>query len=69
MNNLTEKFEPIKRICDYPDLLDVTEASQLLGVSTKTMYKLLKTGQISKKKVGRAYRIPKLYITKFFEIN
>lgn len=69
MNNTIEKQTQVKRIDEYPDLLDVTEASQLLGVSTKTVYKLLKSGQIAKKKVGRAYRIPKVYITEFLGMN
>ena len=61
--------ESVRHIGDYPDVLDVTEASMLLGVSTKTVYNLLKSGQIKKKKVGRAYRIPKVYITEFLGIN
>ena len=69
MDNLIEHHESVKRIVDYPDLLDVTEASQLLGVSTKTVYNLLKSGQIKKKKVGRSYRIPKIYIKEFLGIN
>ena len=69
MNTLKEKQKSFKSICDYPDVLDVTETSQLLGVSTKTVYNLLKSGQIKKKKVGRSYRIPKIYITEFLEIK
>ena len=61
--------EPFKKIEDYPDLLKVPEVSLLLGVSKKTVYNLLKSGQIKKKKVGRAYRIPKVYITEFLEIK
>jgi len=69
MNILNENQPPVRNFGDYPDLLDVTETSQLLGVSTKTVYNLLKSGQIKKKKVGRAYRIPKIYITEFLEIK
>ena len=69
MNISKETRASTRKIGDYPDLLDVTEASQLLGVSTKTVYNLLKSGQIKKKKVGRAYRIPRVYITEFLGIN
>ena len=69
MNISNDNQKPVRKIGDYPDLLDVTETSQLLGISTKTVYNLLKSGQIKKKKVGRAYRIPKIYITEFLEIK
>ena len=69
MNISNENQTPAKKIGDYSDLLDVTETSQLLGVSKKTVYNLLKAEQIKKKKVGRAYRIPKVYIKEFLGIN
>ena len=61
--------QSIKRISDYPDILTVQEASELLGVSTKTVYKLLKEGQIEKKAVGRAFRIPKVNVTNYLGIK
>ena len=47
---------------DYPDVLNIEHLSQILGVSTKTIYNLLKSGYIECLKVGRAYRIPKVYL-------
>ena len=35
---------------------------EILSVSTKTGYKLLKEGKICCLKVGRAYRIPKAHL-------
>lgn len=32
----------LKRLADYPDVLTVEEASELLGVCTKTVYSLIK---------------------------
>jgi len=61
--------QSIKRISDYPDILTVQEASELLGVSTKTVYKLLREGQIEKKAVGRAFRIPKVNVTNYLGIK
>lgn len=61
--------QSIKRICDYPDILTVEEASELLGVSTKTVYKLLREGQIEKRSVGRAFKIPKVNITDYLGIK
>jgi len=59
----------IKRFRDYPDLLDVGLASELLGISTKTVYKLIKDGHICPKKVGRAYRISKISLLNYLEID
>lgn len=61
--------QSIKRICDYPDVLTVDEASELLGVCTKTVYKLLKKGDIKKQTVGRLIRIPKENIITYLGID
>lgn len=42
-----------------PDVMDITEMCRVLNISTKTGYRLLKNGDISSLKIGRAYRIPK----------
>ncbi|MFR1393189.1 MAG: tyrosine-type recombinase/integrase [Flavonifractor plautii] len=40
---------------DYPDVMDIGQMCEALGVSTKTGYKLLKDGKIEYLKIGRAY--------------
>jgi len=59
----------LKRIQDYPDILTVEETGELLGVSTKTVYKLIKEGEIKTKRVGRAFRIPKSNVTCYLGIE
>ncbi len=54
---------------NYPDVMDVNQMSVILGVSTKTSYKLLREGKVLSKKVGRAYRIPKAHLLNYLEIN
>ena len=54
---------------EYPDILDVDQMSQLLTVSKKTVYRLLRTGAISSIKVGREYKIPKLNIIRYLRIT
>ena len=54
--------DTVKHLCDYPDILTVEGASEMLGVSTKTVYKLIKEGKIKKRSVGRAFRIPKINV-------
>jgi len=61
--------QTIKRISDYPDILTVEEASELLGVSTKTVYKLIRNGEIKKRSVGREFKIPKVNVTDYLGIK
>lgn len=54
---------------DYPEILDVDHMSAMLGVSTKTGYKIINDGKIHCIKVGRAYRIPKINVIKYLRIS
>ena len=54
---------------DYPDIMDVDTMCQLLGISTKTGYKLLKSNMITGLKVGRAYRIPKMHVLSYLKLT
>ena len=47
---------------EYPDVMSLKEVCKILGVSTKTGYKLIAEGQLHAIKVGRSYRIPKVYL-------
>ena len=40
---------------DYPDVMDIGQMCEALGVSTKTGYKLLKDGKIEYLKIGLSY--------------
>ena len=40
-----------------------------LGVSKKTGYKLLQTKAVMSVKVGRAYRIPKIYVLNYLQVS
>lgn len=53
---------------DYPDIMSIEEMSAALGVSTKTAYKLLREGEITAIKVGRAYRIPKIHLLAYLSV-
>ena len=54
---------------DYPDVMNIEQMCEILSVSTKTGYKLLKDGKICCLKVGRAYRIPKAHLFTFLCIG
>ena len=53
---------------DYPDIMDVKQVSKILGVSTKTVYRLLNENIIDALKVGREFRIPKVNVMKYVKI-
>lgn len=53
---------------EYPDVLDVKQVSELLDVSTKTVYKLLRNGALESLKVGREFRVPKVNVMKYVKI-
>lgn len=52
----------------YPDILSVQQVSEILSVSNKTVYRLLNEGALDSLKVGRAYKIPKLYVLQYIKV-
>lgn len=57
------RFKTIKPFFkDYPDVLDIEQMCRMLGISTKTGYKLIRDKKIVCLKVGRAYRILKVNV-------
>ena len=54
---------------DYPDVLNIDQMCEILSVSTKTGYKIIKEGGICCLKVGRAYRIPKAHLFSYLCIG
>lgn len=53
---------------NYPDVVDVEQMSEMLGISTKTAYKLLHENVIEYFKIGRKYKIPKLNILQYINV-
>lgn len=50
---------------DYPDVLTTKDLQNILGISGKTVFRLLHSGQIKSIKVGRNFRIPKIYLLQY----
>lgn len=50
----------------YPDVLNIEQVCEILKISAKTGYRLLKDGTIQSLKVGRSYRIPKAHLVAYF---
>lgn len=53
---------------EYPDVVSVDQMSEMLGISTKTAYRLLQENRIEHFKVGRTYKIPKLHIFSYLRV-
>lgn len=58
--NLRDAYRVMLR--EYPDVLNIEQMCDILNVSIKTGYTLLKKGNIQHLKVGRSYRIPKAHL-------
>ena len=50
---------------DYPDVLNIDQMCEILSVSTKTGYAILKKGSVQHLKVRRSYRILLTYLIGF----
>jgi len=68
MNQNYTSWGAFPRFRDYPDILDIGQMCELLGISTKTGYRLLRENKIEHLKVGRSYRIPKIHVLAYFNI-
>ena len=53
---------------EYPDVLSVPEVAEIIGISTKTTYRLLNNGTIESVKIGREFKIPKVFILEYFKL-
>ena len=53
----------------YPDVVTVEQLSNMLNISTKTAYILLKKNVINHFKIGRIYKIPKTHIMTYLNIT
>lgn len=51
----------------YPDVLNVGQLAEALGVGRNTAYKLLHDGTICFLRVGKKYRIPKLCLIDYIK--
>jgi excisionase family DNA binding protein len=61
------KKEYEKSLCHYPSALTATEAAEILRVSIKTIYKLIKEKALPAVKVGRENRIAKGELIRYLQ--
>lgn len=53
---------------DYPDVMNIEQMCEILNVSVKTGYGLIRKGEVKCIKVGKAYRIPKVHLLTYLGI-
>lgn len=49
----------------YPDVLNVKQLCEVLGIGKNTAYKLLKSREIKALRIGAVYKIPKRDVIKY----
>jgi len=57
----------IKIFDDYSDVLSVNEVASALNISKGSMYKLLQNKELKSIKIGRIYKVPKIYLIQYLE--
>ncbi len=61
---LTEYYKVM--FTEYPDVVSVEQLSDMLGGSSiKSIYRLLKSGEIQSYRIGKRYRIPKVSVIEY----
>lgn len=63
------KNEYAKSLHSYPEALTVKEAAEILRVCTKTIYKIINSGELSAVKIGREMRIAKSNIIDYLRLG
>ena len=48
-----------RELKDYPSAMDINEVAEVLNICTKTVYKLIRTGEIPAVRVGKKLRVAK----------
>ena len=54
---------------EYPDVVTVSQMSEMLGISEKSAYRLLKENCIEHFRIGRTYKILKLHIFSYLRVG
>lgn len=49
----------------YPDILTTSQLQEMLGIGRNTALKLLSSGKIKSIRIGKNYKIPKLYVIEY----
>lgn len=51
----------------YPDVVEVSDLQEMLNIGRNSAYNLIRNNKIKHFKVGKAIKIPKVYIIEFMQ--
>lgn len=63
MGSIKENYEMM--FTSYPNLVDITQLKEMLGIGITLAYRLVRNNTIQALKVGRQYKIPKRNIISY----
>ena len=63
MGSIKENYQMM--FTSYPDLVDITQLKEMLGIGITLAYRLVRNNTIQALKVGRQYKIPKRNIISY----
>lgn len=58
----SQLLTPENIFTQYPNILTTAQLQEILGIGRNTALKLLSGGEIKSIKIGRCYKIPKVYV-------
>lgn len=53
---------------EFPDVMTPEDTASALGISSKTVYRLLQANIIGHIKMGRTYKIPKIHLLTYLQL-
>ena len=54
---------------DYPDVLDMKQVGEMLGVCVKTVYRMVQNNELKSVRIGRQHRIAKRHLMQYMDIT
>lgn len=51
----------------YNDVLTVKELCEILDIGKNTAYRLLQSGEVPSIRIGKQYRVPKVYVLAYLK--
>ena len=69
MSNISQKEAYKIMLKDYPDVMNVAQVCEVLGIGAKSCYRLLREEQIASLRIGKIYRIPKAHLLSYLNIG
>lgn len=63
MNNVKENYKLM--FISYPDVVNVNQLKDMLGIGITLAYRLVKSNNIHSLKIGREYKIPKANVISY----